>query len=83
MEITIVEEVCCRNGCGVSFWMTHGMRERFKKSHESFYCPHGHGQWYPSKTDEEILRERLAEKNNEIGILQEELRKKCKPKRKN
>ena len=59
MQLT-VEMVCVECGeCGIPFSMTENFYRKRKKDHESFYCPVGHPRYYPQKSNEEILRERL------------------------
>ena len=54
---------CCK--CGIPIFMTTDMNARLRKSHEAFYCLHGHGQSYRSETEEEKLRKALHEKELE------------------
>jgi hypothetical protein len=37
-----------------------------KKDHATFYCPNGHGQCYPGKSDIETLEENLANVKSEL-----------------
>jgi hypothetical protein len=52
-ETTLVAEECC--ACGMVFALPHTIQLRLKKSHDTFYCPAGHGQHYIGETDEERL----------------------------
>ena len=45
--------------CGMRFAYPKADYEIFRKSHESFYCPKGHNQYYAEKTREEKLKEEL------------------------
>lgn len=45
--------------CGVPFAMTADFQKRRLQDHDSFYCPAGHSQYYPGKTDTQKLRELL------------------------
>lgn len=56
MEINITQETCCREECHVTFWITCDMQTRFKKTHESFYCPNGHAMHYTGENDEQKIR---------------------------
>ena len=59
MEVPMQAEMCCV--CGIPFQMTRDLFEKLVKSHNSFYCPVGHGQQYAGETNEERLRKRVAQ----------------------
>jgi len=59
-------EISCIT-CGVSFWISQNHQAELKKTHKSFYCPNGHTQYYPGKTD--------AEKYKELFEREQRLRK--------
>jgi Zn finger protein HypA/HybF involved in hydrogenase expression len=46
--------------CQIAFGVTPYFQERRREDHQSFYCPAGHSQIYPSKSREEKLQEELA-----------------------
>jgi len=46
--------------CGMIFAFDEDHIKLLKKSHGYFYCPRGHQQYFPQKTDEERLRGQLA-----------------------
>ena len=52
-------EECCN--CGMPFAMTEDFHDRRRNDHELFYCPYGHEQYYSGKSNEEKLKERLAQ----------------------
>ena len=52
---------CARAGCGVAFALTQEFAERRDEDHASFYCPNGHSQYYPQKTDLELVLVRRVE----------------------
>jgi hypothetical protein len=56
---TLGIEVCCWNGCGVTFGMPVTMQKQRLDDHRGFYCPNGHQQFYFGKSDEEKLRDQL------------------------
>ena len=60
MDIEFVKETCITAGCHIIFMIPKSVKEEFQRTHESFYCPFGHGMHYPAKTPEEKLREQLA-----------------------
>ena len=48
---------CCN--CGVLFCLTTTFRDQLRQTHNQFYCPNGHPQWFPAKTEADKLRETL------------------------
>lgn len=67
MTVKILTEfavVSCAH-CGIDFAVTKGFEDRLRDSHQSFYCPQGHSQYYAQKTDEDKLRDRLLVAQNE------------------
>lgn len=67
-----MEVVHCAN-CNVTFAVTSDMANRRRHDHKSFYCPNGHSNYFPDKTDEEKLKEKLSEKDKELQIREKEL----------
>lgn len=53
--------------CGVLFAITKDYQYRAEMSHETFYCPNGHGQHYPEKTSEEKKIENLTAQNAHLN----------------
>lgn len=39
--------------------MHHDVEERVRRTHETFYCPAGHSNYFPGKTEESVLRDKL------------------------
>lgn len=60
---------CCRAGCAVTFGMPQHMEQQRRKDHEEFYCPNGHRQYFPGKSEEEKLKEQLAQAEREKQLL--------------
>lgn len=54
---SLVKEVCFH--CGLIFGLEKNHHEALVKSHEEFYCPVGHKQYYCSETNEERLEKQL------------------------
>jgi len=46
-------------GCGLVFAMTWDFEARRREDHKTYYCPAGHENYFPHKTEAEQLRERL------------------------
>ncbi|MEX1185350.1 MAG: hypothetical protein WEA80_02015 [Gemmatimonadaceae bacterium] len=55
---TINAVTCC--SCGVLFGLENGHQARLRKSHEGFYCPNGHIQYYLAQTEIERKAWQLA-----------------------
>ncbi len=57
MNVELQEHSCSK--CKISFWITVKHDKELQRCHNSFYCPNGHSQFYPGKTDaEKALEER-------------------------
>ena len=56
---TNFSSVECSN-CHMLFALTQQTKDDYQETHETFYCPKGHRQWYPSKSNTEKLQEKLA-----------------------
>lgn len=85
MNVSVVEETCAAQGCGVVFWITQGLESRLVKTKERFYCPCGHGMSYQGQSDAQKmseLRREILNKDREIAGLNIELQMKSKPKAK-
>jgi hypothetical protein len=39
---------------------------RLRETHQEFYCPNGHKQWYTGKTEAEKLKEELKKKERAL-----------------
>lgn len=52
--------------CGVTFAITTLYEQERRRDHASFYCPNGHGQLYPGKSDVEQLREEKARLTHQL-----------------
>ena len=46
--------------CGVVFTLPSELVVQRRRDHTNFYCPNGHSQFYPGKSDVELAREALA-----------------------
>jgi hypothetical protein len=45
--------------CGIEFCVPEGHHRRLRRTHETFYCPSGHSNYYPAETDDEKRIKRL------------------------
>lgn len=50
----------CAN-CGIAFGIPKRFEQDRRSDHKLFYCPSGHHNYYPHKTDEEKLREQVQQ----------------------
>ena len=55
---TLVVVECCE--CHMDFGVTPTFERDRRRDHRSFYCPVGHRQHYPQRSDVEQLRDELA-----------------------
>lgn len=88
MEVKLIQETCCSEGCGIMFWLADEYRERLVSTKRSFYCPNGHSMSYQGESDkvkairlqaEKNTLERIQrEKDAEIDRLTKKLRRKCR-----
>ena len=59
--------------CGIYFGLPENYQDSLRNSHDGFYCPNGHSQYYPSKSREEKLRYELKEEKRKHSQTQFEL----------
>lgn len=50
---------CATKGCQATIHLHHDIEARLRRTHESFYCPAGHENYFPGKTDEEKKVEQI------------------------
>lgn len=43
--------------CGMAYGITEAFVEEARRKRSTFYCPRGHGEWFPGKTDAELRRQ--------------------------
>ena len=67
MEECWVIETCLT--CHVPFKITAAHGRQLRQSHNTFYCPSGHGMYYPEETKAEKLENELEYKQNHIMRL--------------
>lgn len=54
-SVTLDTETCI--SCGTTFAIETGLLRQRRRDHQFFYCPNGHSQCYPGKSDIELARE--------------------------
>jgi hypothetical protein len=68
MNVEIIEESCIT--CGISFWITVKHQKVLRNSHEGYYCPSGHKQYYSGETDAEKYKRQLSQCQSEVSRLE-------------
>lgn len=53
---------CAEKGCQATIHLHHDIETRLLRTHETFYCPAGHSNYFPGKTTEEKRIEELTHK---------------------
>jgi len=59
------ETVACGQ-CDIVFAVPRKVVERWRQTHEDWYCPNGHCRFFAGKSEVEKLKEQLAEKDRFI-----------------
>ncbi len=52
---------CCNDRCGLVFAMERAFKNQRLQDHRSWYCPHGHQQYFTAETEEEKLRRQVTD----------------------
>lgn len=55
---------CCN--CGIHFAVPSDFKNKRVNDHDTFYCPSGHSQYFPGKTQCELTKERNQELRNDL-----------------
>ncbi len=68
MDLTIkfIPVTCCVSTCGITWAQPENYNTQKKCDHTFFYCPNGHGQYYPEKSDLEKVRNELAQTKEQL-----------------
>ena len=56
--------------CGLVFWTPADWEQSRREKHDTFYCPNGHSNYFPSKTAQE---RDLEEKTAEVDRLRKQI----------
>lgn len=54
--VTFIDLTCCN--CGIMFAIEERHQKELRRTHELFYCPRGHSQYFPAKSDVDKERDR-------------------------
>lgn len=88
MRSHCVAIACAERGCQATIHLHHDVEARVRRTHETFYCPAGHSNYFPGKTDHEKKVASLEQRVARFRELREEaleerddwkLRAKCCP----
>lgn len=66
---------CTHEGCGVHFALNDDYIDARRKDRRTWYCPNGHGRWYPGKTEAQEERERAEEARAAAERLRRQLKR--------
>lgn len=69
--VTMAVTTCWK--CGMPFGIPKSIDDNLRRTHETFYCPSGHGQCYCGKSNEEKLKAALEAKQREIEYANREI----------
>lgn len=67
-----VESLTCA-GCGTPFAVEVDLLNKFRHTHETFFCPLGHNNYFPSESKEEKLQRQLKEYQKYADTLKAEV----------
>ena len=70
-QVSLEIEDCCV--CGGPIALTETMLRVAQENHSTFYCPVGHQNYYPGKSEAEELREKLKAEQEKAQILAHKL----------
>lgn len=71
-ETTLALFTCSQ--CGIGFGVPEYWSKARHRDHKTWYCPNGHGQYFPGKSDVEIAREKAARLERQLANRDEDLR---------
>lgn len=60
-----LETIDCRN-CFMTIAVPAGFIRERRRDHKTFYCPNGHQNFFPGKSDLEQLQEQVSRKDMEL-----------------
>lgn len=58
-------DLCCSE-CGIIYFVPSNFLRRKRNTHDGFYCPNGHNQYFPAETEAEKLKRQLEVANRRI-----------------
>ena len=66
-------ETCECSRCGIVFGMPEAYERKRRNDHGGFWCPNGHPQYFPGKSEAEKLRDQLNAEQAKLANAQFEL----------
>jgi hypothetical protein len=69
MEIQMKDITCPK--CGIVFAITSVHDSNLRECHNTFYCPSGHSQSYPHKTEAESLKEKVSAQERSLKYFRD------------
>lgn len=69
VTLTLNSVTCCHKDCAVVFGLNADHERNLRQTHAWFYCPNGHHQHYPHKSDVEIQKERAEAAERDKSYL--------------
>lgn len=76
MSVTIslsLDSLTCSE-CGIDFAVPGHWLTARRRSHATFYCPNGHNQYFPGKSDVELAKERADRLAQQLASRNEDLK---------
>jgi hypothetical protein len=67
LNASLSYEACQCSECAIRFLVPEAWRKERHADHRNFYCPNGHSQYYPQKSEAEVLREELDRTRKDLG----------------
>lgn len=69
MTPNLVFVSCPTTNCGGQ-WLPADKVQQLRESHETFYCPSGHSQYFGAESEKEKLNRRIVELEKKVNGLQ-------------
>jgi hypothetical protein len=67
-----LESIECAN-CGITFAFPEHIVTKRRRDHASFYCPHGHSNFFPGESDVEKAQKQLKEAQQKLEFQRQDL----------
>jgi hypothetical protein len=71
--VTLEMHECGAYGCGVVYGLSEDFVRERRRDHKTWYCPHGHSRYFPSKSDVEKERDRRIQAEADRARAQDRL----------
>lgn len=74
LKLEVEYELSTCSACGVTIGLPARYRQQRREDHQTFYCPNGHGQYFPQETEAEKLRAELEREHQRTLAAQNQTR---------